>query len=56
MLNAATDGKAWEEHGVWLSQILGRNRNTAKGSEKLWEYSYQNFILPNLEKGRIKDN
>ncbi len=56
MLNAATDGKAWEEHGVWLSQILGRNRNTAEGSEKLWEYSYQNFILPNLEKGRIKDN
>lgn len=46
MLNAATDGKAWQEHGVRLSQVLGRNKNTVQGSEKLWEYSYQNFILP----------
>lgn len=50
MLNAATGGKGWEEHGVRLGQILDRNKNTAQGSEKLWEYSYQNFISPNLEK------
>ena len=31
MLNAATDGKAWEEHDVHIEQILNRNRNTAKG-------------------------
>lgn len=55
MLNAATDGKAWVEHGVHLSQILGRNKNTADGSEKLWEYSFENFISPNLAKGRIKE-
>ncbi len=54
MLNAATGGKGWEEHGVRLAQILDRNKNTAQGSEKLWEYSYQNFISPNLEKGKIK--
>lgn len=54
MLNAATGGKGWEEHGVRLGQILDRNKNTAQGSEKLWEYSYQNFISPNLEKGKIK--
>lgn len=54
MLNAATDGKAWEEHGVYLDQILNRNRNTAKGSETLWEYARQNFIDPNVEAGRIK--
>lgn len=54
MLNAATDGKAWEEHGVYLDQILNRNRNTAKGSETLWDYVRQNFIGPNVEAGRIK--
>lgn len=54
MLSAATGGKGWEEHGVRLGQILDRNKNTAQGSEKLWEYSYQNFISPNLEKGKIK--
>ena len=54
MLNDATDGKAWVEHGVHLEQIMKRNQNTAEGSETLWEYAYQNFILPNVEKGRIK--
>ena len=33
MLNAATDGKSWADRGIRLSQILGRNKNTAKGSE-----------------------
>lgn len=54
MLNDATDGKAWVEHGVHLEQIMKRNQNTAEGAETLWEYAYQNFILPNVEKGRIK--
>lgn len=53
MLNDATDGKAWEEHGVHLEQILKRNRNTAKGSEALWEYARKNFVEPNVEKGKI---
>lgn len=55
MLNAATDGRSWAERGVRLSQILGRNQNTGRGSEMLWKYSYENFILPNVEKGRIKN-
>lgn len=53
MLNAATEGKAWEEHGVHLQQILKRNTNTAKGSEILWEYARESFIEPNVEKGKI---
>lgn len=55
MLNAATDGRAWVEHGVKLSQILKRNAHTADGSKELWAYSKNNFILPNVEKGNIKD-
>lgn len=53
MLNNSTDGRVWENRGIKLSQILGRNSNTALGSEKLWDYSLNNFILPNVEKGRI---
>lgn len=55
MLNAATDGKAWVEHQVELSQVLGRNRNTHAGSEELWEYARKNWIDPNVEKGRIRE-
>lgn len=54
MLNAATDGKAWVEHGVHVDQILKRNEHTAEGSQTLWKYAYETFIKPNLEKGRIK--
>lgn len=53
MLNSATDGKAWAEHKVLLSQILDRNKNTADGSQILWDYSRDNFIMPNVEKGKI---
>ncbi len=53
MLNDATDGKAWVEHIVHLHSTLNRNKNTADGSKKLWEYSRDNFIMPNVEKGRI---
>ena len=55
MLNAATDGKAWVEHSVQLSQILGRNAHTAEGSETLWEYARENFIQPHLDAGHIRE-
>lgn len=55
MLNAATEGKSWKEHGVHLNQVLARNKHTAKGSEELWKYAYENFIAPNVEKGRLME-
>lgn len=56
LLNCVTEGKSWEERGVRLSQILGRNAHTAEGSETLWNYSYENFISPNVEAGRIHND
>lgn len=56
MLNNATDGKSWAERGIRLSQILRRNRNTDKGSEALWKYAKENFLQPNLDKGRIVED
>ncbi len=53
MLNDATDGKAWVEHQVHLEQILRRNHNTAAGSASLWDYARENWLMPNVEKGRI---
>lgn len=48
MLNHKSDGKAWAEHGVALSQILSRNVNVEKGAPKLWEYAMENYIKPNV--------
>jgi putative hydrolase of HD superfamily len=56
MLNAATNGKSWKERGIHISQILNRNKNTAEGSEKLWEYSYSHFLKPNVDNGNIKND
>ena len=39
MLNDATGGIAWREHGVRISQVMGRNAHTAEGSQQLWEYA-----------------
>ena len=41
MLNSATDGIEWVRHGVRLSQVLKRNKNTADGSAVLWDYSFR---------------
>lgn len=56
MLNDATDGKMWVERKIALSQVLGRQKNTPKGSQTLWEYSFDNFINPNVIKGRLIDD
>ena len=48
MLNHASEGKAWAEHGVKLSQIMERNVNIPKGAPKLWDYVHENYIKPNV--------
>ena len=53
MLNAASDGKTWEEHGIRLEQVLARNEKSKEGSKKLWEYVYEHFIMPSVEKGKL---
>lgn len=56
ILNAATDGKAWKEHGVLLSQFMGRQEDTPKGSETLWEYEWNKLVKPFLANGTIQDD
>ncbi len=56
MLNAATDGRAWKEHKVRLSQIMKRNEHTAEGSSVLWDYALKYFVMPHVESGEIIDD
>lgn len=56
MLNDASGGVSWKEHGVRLSQILRRNERTADGSQVLWDYARESFLEPNLRKGTIEDD
>lgn len=53
MLNDASGGRSWQEHGVKLSQILKRNERTADGSQTLWDYARENLLEPNVEKGTV---
>lgn len=52
MLNNATQGRSWKEHGVKLSQMLKRNKKTGLGSEAVWNYAY-NIIKENMRNGNI---
>lgn len=54
LLNDASGGKSWREHGVEVSQILKRNEHTPEGSVELWEYAKE-LIDKNVENGNIKD-
>ena len=56
LLNDASGGLSWREHSVKLSQILGRNKRTALGSEKIWDYAFNNILKKNVENGNIIDD
>ncbi len=56
MLNAATDGRAWAEHEVKLSKILKRNKKVPADAPALWDYMLNEYIMPNVKKGRIEDD
>lgn len=56
MLNNETKGKKWKDNNVRLSQILKRNGHTADGSEELWNYQLEKFIMPNVVSGKIIDD
>ena len=53
LLNNASNGKSWVEHGVRESQVLARNSRTHEGSEELWAYA-KSLIEENVKKGRLQ--
>lgn len=55
MLNNASEGRSWEEHGVHALQVYGRNEKTHLGSEELWKYADETFIRPNVGRQLKRD-
>ena len=55
-MNAANGGVAWKERGISMSQIMKRNAHTAEGSQKLWDYAFENFFQKNIDAGNIRDD
>ena len=56
MLNSVSGGISWKEHDVTLSNVMERNGKAALGSEVLWEYVKEHFIMANVEKGLLKND
>lgn len=54
MLNDATNGRAWAEHGVKKSQVLKRNKKTAEGSAIVME-EIKKIVDRHVEKGHLFD-
>ena len=53
MLCDAVGGKGWKEHGVFESQVYGRNKRTPEGSETLYQVIDEVF-RKNIQLGNIK--
>ena len=54
LLNDASNGKSWEEHGVKKSQIYKRNEKIEETSVPVWEYM-KALIQKHIELGHVKD-
>ncbi len=54
MLNDASGGRSWTEHGVALSQVLRRNARSGDGARAVWEYARETMLLPHVGR-ELKD-
>lgn len=54
LLNDASGGKSWEEHGVKKSQVMARNARVHEGSEEIWAYA-KALIERNAKAGKLLD-
>ncbi len=54
LLNHASGGISWREHGVKKEQVMERNARTHEGSEMLWEYA-KKLIEENVKNGNIAE-
>ena len=54
LLNDASNGRSWAEHGVRKSQIYKRNEHTSERSREIWKYM-QKLIDKHVELGHVID-
>ena len=55
LLNDASNGRSWAEHGVHKSQIYKRNEHTSEGSREIWEYMKQ-LVDKHIQLGHVIDD
>ena len=55
LLNDASGGKSWAEHGVQISQVLKRDERVHEGSEEIWAYA-KSILEENVKNGRLGSN
>ena len=54
LLNDASGGKSWAEHGVKKAQIYKRNEKIEQTSEDIWK-CMQDIVQKHIDKGNIKE-
>ena len=54
LLNDASDGKSWAEHGVHKAQVCKRNERIADTSDIVWEKMLE-IMDKHVEKGNLKN-
>lgn len=52
LLNDASGGKSWEEHGVHKSQVYKRNERIPETSEMIWE-QMKEIVQKHIEQGHL---
>ncbi len=55
LLNDASNGRSWAEHGVHKSQIYKRNEHTSEGSREIWEYM-KKLVDKHIQLGHVIDD
>lgn len=54
LLNDASGGKSWAEHGVKKSQIYKRNEKVEETSDAVWQ-KIQDIVQKNIDLGNVKE-
>lgn len=54
MLNDASGGKSWREHGIAKGQVLKRNERARQWAPDIWAYM-ESLIQKHVELGNLKD-
>ena len=55
LLNDASGGKSWREHGILAEQVYKRNERVRQWAPRLWEY-LEGMIQKHVELGNLKGN
>lgn len=55
LLNDASNGRSWVEHGVKKSQIYKRNAHVPEGSREIWEYM-KTLVDKHVALGHVMDD